>query len=447
MTAQEKPPGTGVDILIVEDSAVQALLLKRTLTQQGYTVTVARDGAEGLAMIRERKPTLVISDIEMPHMDGYAMCREIKRDETLRDIPVILLTSLTDPEDIVRGLHAGADNYLTKPYDEEYLLTRVAYVLTNKKPRQSDNVGAGLELHFAGKSHIIDSDRQQILDLLISTFENAVQQNRALLKTQLELKALNAALQQANAAALAASRAKSDFLARMSHELRTPLNAIIGYSEMLQEEAEDLGQADFIPDLQKIYMAGKHLLALINDILDLSKIEAGKMDLYLETFDIATMIRDVAATIRPLVEKNANTLQVLCPVEVGSMRADLTKVRQSLFNLLSNACKFTQQGTVGLTVTRGPVDGVAWVTFRVSDTGIGMTPAQMARLFQAFSQAEAATASQYGGTGLGLAITRRFCQLMGGDVSVESELGQGSTFTIRLPMEVTAANATTRLAV
>jgi signal transduction histidine kinase len=232
-----------------------------------------------------------------------------------------------------------------------------------------------------------------------------------------------------------ASRYKSEFLANMSHELRTPLNAIIGYSEMLQEEAEDLGYQDFTPDLQKINAAGKHLLALINDILDLSKIEAGRMDLYLETFDLATMLRDVETTVQPLVEKNANTLVVQYADTLGSMRADLTKVRQALFNLLSNACKFTRQGTVTLAVTRQAEAGGAWLTFCVSDTGIGMTPAHMARLFQAFSQAEASTARQFGGTGLGLAITKQFCQLMGGDVAVESELGKGSTFTIRLPVE------------
>src|SRR5215831_14506432 len=193
-----------------------------------------------------------------------------------------------------------------------------------------------------------------------------------------------------------ASQHKSQFLATMSHELRTPLNAIIGYSEMLHEEAEDLGYADFLPDLQKIHAAGKHLLVLINDILDLSKIEAGKMDLFLEAFDIAPMVQDVITTVQPLAEKNANTLTVHHADNLGAMRADLTKVRQALFNLLSNACKFTTQGTITLAVARDTVDGVTWLTFRVSDTGIGMTPEQMGKLFQAFSQADTTTTRQYG---------------------------------------------------
>ena len=253
-----------------------------------------------------------------------------------------------------------------------------------------------------------------------------------------------------------ASQHKSQFLANMSHELRTPLNAIIGYSEMLQEEAEETGEEAFIPDLQKVNAAGKHLLGLINDILDLSKIEAGRMDLYVESFGIASMIAEVESVARPLVDKNGNTLIVECPDDIGEMQADLTKVRQSLFNLLSNAAKFTDHGTITLRVARGQGIGdrlqgtelatpvpynLSPVTFAVTDTGIGMTEEQLGRLFEAFSQAEASTRSQYGGTGLGLAISRHFCRLMGGDLTVTSVYGQGSTFTVRLPTVVKEPDA------
>ncbi len=253
-----------------------------------------------------------------------------------------------------------------------------------------------------------------------------------------EQRHIEESLRLAKEAAEAASRSKSTFLANMSHELRTPLNAIIGYSEMLQEEAEDLGRDDFVDDLGKVHAAGKHLLGLINDVLDLSKIEAGKMEIYPETFDIAEMVRGVASTIEPLAEKGGDTLVVDCPEGLGPMHADLTKIRQSLLNLLSNAVKFTERGTVTLAARREPVGERDWVTLDVKDSGIGMTPEQVARLFQPFTQADASTTRKYGGTGLGLTITRRFCQMMGGDVTVQSDPGRGSTFTIRLPAEYRA---------
>ncbi len=252
-----------------------------------------------------------------------------------------------------------------------------------------------------------------------------------------ELTEINAQLRQSQQEALAATEAKSQFLANMSHELRTPLNAIIGYSEMLEEEAQDLGKGEFIPDLNKINGAGKHLLTLINDILDLSKIEAGKMELYLETFDLKTMLEDVVATTRLLVQKKSNKLEVRLAPALGTMRADLTKVRQALFNLLSNASKFTERGTITLEAGREAANSEgAWIVLQVKDTGIGMTREQLSRMFQAFSQADASTVRKYGGTGLGLAITRHFCRMMGGDVTVASESGKGSTFTLRLPAEV-----------
>ncbi|MFN8636071.1 MAG: ATP-binding protein [Chloroflexota bacterium] len=337
-----------------------------------------------------------------------------------------------------------------------------------------------------------------------------------------ELQDANEQLGEMNTQLAEASQHKSQFLANMSHELRTPLNAIIGYSEMLQEEAEEIGEEAFIPDLQKVNAAGKHLLGLINDILDLSKIEAGRMDLHLETFEVSQLVQDVAAIVQPLMEKNGNALVVVCPPDVGEMRADLTKVRQALFNLLSNAAKFTEHGRIELRVewsegrgrmaaaeqrggdgqareagrlggtvaaadtwkpapTTPPVGagfqhpvpsdpnpnlpapqqpipatdpsdasigspspsqgggaGGGGFLFAVADTGIGMTDEQLGRLFEAFSQAEASTRSKYGGTGLGLAISRHFCRMMGGDLTVESVYGQGSTFTVRLPAVVEA---------
>jgi PAS domain S-box-containing protein len=236
----------------------------------------------------------------------------------------------------------------------------------------------------------------------------------------------------AKADAEAANVAKSEFLANMSHELRTPLNAVIMYSELLQEEAVDRGVESFVPDLERIRAGGKHLLALVNGVLDLSKIEAGKMDLYLETFDIASMVKDVATTVEPLVHKKSNKLILRFSPDIGTMHADLTKVRQILFNLLSNASKFTENGTITIDVSRAAGVG-GWITFRVSDTGIGMSSEQLQKLFQPFTQADASTTRKFGGTGLGLVISRSFCQMMGGDVVVESRPGEGSAFTVTLP--------------
>ncbi len=232
-----------------------------------------------------------------------------------------------------------------------------------------------------------------------------------------------------------ASQLKSKFLANMSHELRTPLNAIIGVTEMLHEDARELKREGELEPLERVLRAARHLLALINDILDLSKIEAGKMEIHLESFAIAPLVEDVVRTVGTLAAKNDNRVVVDCAADIGTMRADQTRIRQALLNLASNATKFTERGTVTISVKRVTEDRREWVTMAVTDTGIGLTREQMGRLFQEFIQADASTTRKYGGTGLGLAISRRFCQMMGGDIAVESEPGRGSIFTIRLPAD------------
>jgi signal transduction histidine kinase len=262
-------------------------------------------------------------------------------------------------------------------------------------------------------------------------------------------------LHEAKVAAEAANRSKSAFLANMSHELRTPLNAIINYSEMLQEDAQDSGSEDFLPDLEKIQTAGKHLLDMISDILDISKIEAGHVTLYLENFDVATMIEEVITTAQPLVEKKGNALALKTIGELGTMYADQPKVRQILLNLLSNAAKFTEKGVITIEVERikneklkqtkknknkdfnsGSNYNSQVLIFRVRDTGIGMTNEQLEQIFKPFTQADASTTKKYGGTGLGLTISQRLCQILGGEISVESEDGKGSTFIVSLPERV-----------
>jgi signal transduction histidine kinase/CheY-like chemotaxis protein len=250
-----------------------------------------------------------------------------------------------------------------------------------------------------------------------------------------------AELERAVTAAREANQAKSAFLAKMSHELRTPMNAIIGYSEMLLEDATAEGKQGMADDLQKILSAARHLLGLINDVLDLSKIEAGKMQLYLETFDLQTLVQEVTSTIAPLVEKRRNSLVVNCTPVIGSMHGDATKIRQTLLNLLSNSSKFTENGRVELKIEREISDNQVWVVMQVIDTGIGMTAEQMARLFKPFTQADESTASKFGGTGLGLAISKQFAQMMGGDITVTSTPGAGSNFTMRVPARVKPARS------
>jgi len=234
--------------------------------------------------------------------------------------------------------------------------------------------------------------------------------------------------------AVSANQAKSTFLANMSHELRTPMNAILGYSEMLIEEAEDVGQDDFVPDLKKINQAGNHLLSLINDVLDLAKIESGKMEAFAEDFDVGALIDQVVGTVQPLMSKNNNQLKIERGEQLGHAHQDHTKMRQALLNMLSNAAKFTHEGTITLRAERKSQADGEWLTFAVNDTGIGIPADKLDHVFEEFSQADSSTTRDYGGTGLGLPISRRFCQMLGGDLTVRSGVGKGSTFTMLVPV-------------
>ena len=291
------------------------------------------------------------------------------------------------------------------------------------------NIGGVGSLTYAGiryHASLLDAEKAEQVSL-----------NERLTITASELSLALARLEETNVALAEAGRQKSRFLASMSHELRTPLNAIIGYSEMLEEQASELGRPSFTQDLEKIHVSGRHLLGLIDNVLDLSKIEAGRMQMFAEQVDVAALVADLVTVASPLMAKKGNRLLVEHSSDLGALNTDTTKVRQVLLNLLSNSAKFTERGTVTLTAV--PSKDGATLTFSVCDTGIGMTPEQLGRLFEEFSQAEAGTYRHFGGTGLGLALSRRLARILGGDVSVESAFGGGSTFTFTVPREMPAA--------
>ncbi|MEO5339851.1 MAG: response regulator [Magnetococcus sp. MYC-9] len=411
-------------LLIVEDSAVQRVVLQRLLKKSGYALLSARDGEEGLALARTHRPSLVISDITMPKMDGYAMCQEIKQDPKLRRIPVLLLTGLDDPREVIHGLVAGADGYLTKPVNDQFLLEQIRSLLAFSDAEHGSGSPDGMAVTFAGESYLVKAGRRQTMNLLLSTYENAVRKNRELLHSQAVIQEKDALLIQT---IQAASRAKSDFIANLSHEIRTPMNAIVGFIELALRSEPNSNTRDY---LEKVEKASHALMGCLNDILDFSKIEAGKLELYpvpfnpFDLFDnLADMFGDQAA------DKGLELVFVIPPDYFPALVGDAKRLQQVFTNLLRNAIKFTDQGTVIVTahpstVTVGPVK----LTYSVQDTGIGIDSERINALFTPFAQADPSIAVRYGGSGLGLNICKQLVEMMGGHVWVESTLGRGSTF-------------------
>jgi signal transduction histidine kinase len=438
-----------IEILIVEDSPTQAERLRRLIQSLHYNARVAANGQLALAAIRERKPHLVLSDIVMPEMNGYDLCRAIKSDPTLRDIPVILVTSLNDPKDIIRGIECGADNFIRKPYAEDYLLNRISHMLMNQKLRKNQNVEIGIALYLGDQKHFINAERQQILDLLISTYEQAVQVNGELqarerqvieLNMRLahhaaELETINREIALKNLELAEASRMKSAFIANMSHELRTPLNAIIGFTGALLMKLPGPLTSDQDKQLNTIRASARHLLSLINDILDVAKIEAGKLTLSIEPVHCQELMTEVADTLRPLAQQKGLALEMALgeagqpPAIIDTDRRALTQI---LINLLNNAIKFTEQGTVRISLAQREEDGVLVTEMSIADSGAGIKEEDQAKLFQAFSQLDSTSTRHVEGAGLGLYLCQNLANAIGGALFFNSDYGSGSTFTLAL---------------
>jgi signal transduction histidine kinase len=394
-------------ILIVDDNKNNLLSLRGLIEEfiNDVQVIAADSGMVALNIVMKQPVDLIIMDIQMPGMDGFETAQMMRSWKKMEQIPIVFLTAAYKSTEFEqRGFAIGAADYLTKPIDSTQLISRI-----------------NSYLRFIRQEH----QHQQELEHKVQ--ERTVELSQAIQQ-----------LQAAKQVAEAANLAKSRFLANMSHELRTPLNAILGYCEMLQESMEDLGEAECLADLQKIQIAGKQLLELISQLLDLSKIEAGKMTVCYETVNLPALLDEVANLVQPLMKTRNNAFHFNYQEDIPkAIYADLMKLRQILLNLLSNAAKFTEGGQITFAVTSEIQDSQEWVIFRITDTGIGMTAEQLSQLFQIFTQADASTTRKYGGTGLGLAISKQFTEMMAGTLTMQSEVNQGTTVWVKLPVKGT----------
>jgi two-component system sensor histidine kinase/response regulator len=407
-----------VEILIAEDSPTQAQSLQHVLQQQGYHVTVTANGRQALEAARQRKPTIIISDVVMPEMDGYELSRQIKADPTLGDIPLILVTTLSDPQDVIRGLECCADNFILKPYDEQYLLSRVQFVLINREMRQTERVGMGVEIFFNGQKHFLSADRMQILNLLLSTYEVAIQRNRELKNSQEELRSLNAQLEGAN-------KELESFSYSVSHDLRAPLRAIGGYAGMLRRDHAGHLEPDAVKLLGHIEENVKRMGMLIDDLLEFSRL--GRKALSVQRLNLAHLTRECLKELA--TEQEGRKVEIVIG-ELPPCHGDLILVKQSLLNLLSNALKYTRKREAARIEIGGELRGDEYVA-HVRDNGVGFDMRYADKLFQVFQRLH--SQSEFAGTGVGLAIVKRAIEKHGGRVWAEAAPDKGATFYFSLP--------------
>ncbi|HBQ82978.1 MAG: hypothetical protein A2X03_07850 [Bacteroidetes bacterium GWA2_40_15] len=470
MSKKIKISDNETDILIVEDSPTQAAQIKYLLESYHYKVEVTRDGQQALVWLSEHKPSLVISDIVMPEMNGFELCEKIKSDERTEDIPVILLTSLSDPEEVIEGLSCGADSFITKPFNKEYLVSNIKKILTEEGTPESKRDTRGIEIYYGGKKRTIRTGPQEVIKFLLNIYRGAIHQNNELIQTRDELRSLNERLedlveertkelkkneekilafnaeleqriQERTAQLDAANKAKSEFLANMSHEIRTPMNAVLGYAELLGFMLEDSTQRNYI---ESIKSSGRSLLTLINDILDLSRIEAGKLELQFEYVNSQPFFSEFERIFSlRLSEKGLKFILDISSGTPAGIYIDDARLRQIILNLIGNAVKFTERGSIKLQVyTENPqiiiyskekTEEFIDLIIEVTDTGIGISQEMQEEIFNPFVQGQGQNVKKYEGTGLGLAITQRLVQLMNGTINLDSQLNRGSSFIIKIP--------------
>lgn len=420
-------------VLIAEDSPTQAMNLQYLLEQHDCRVVVCANGAQALAQAKQSRPDVVISDIVMPLMNGYELCRALKSEPDLADIPVLLVTSLNDPEDVLRGLDAGADSFLLKPYEENFLINRVRFILLHRQMRRADRGQIGVEINLNNHTHFITSDRLQILSLLLSTYEAAIQRNEDLRRSEEELRIANAALRNANAQLHErateleqANRELEAFTYTISHDLRAPLRHISGYAGMLDEEVgEELPQSarQYIRDIQQSL---RHMSRLMDELLAFSRLGRKPIDrMPVDMTDLATRaLQDVRD------DRYARARVEFGPLP--SVHADPLLMRQVWTNLLSNALKYSAPlgQDARIDVSGEVADG--YTRYSVRDNGVGFDPQYADRLFGVFQRLH--SSEQFEGTGVGLAIVERIIRRHGGQVSADSRPGEGATFTFALPL-------------
>jgi signal transduction histidine kinase len=419
-----------VNILIVEDSPTQTKLLRLILEEHGYSVDSAANGVEALEHIKNKAPDLIITDIIMPNMDGFELCKTLKGDPDLKRIPVMLLTSLSDPQDVIKGLQAGADNFLTKPYEDTFLISRIRYIFTNLELRAGNASNAQIEILFAGQKYLINSDRMQVVDLLLSTYENAIQKNNELHKAHNDLMEIHRQLEQKNIELEKLNKEKNHFLSVATHDLRNPLTTIYTAADLITEELKNTTSTETIEFLEMIKQSSKFMRDLINELLDVSVIESGKLSIRLEPVNLMELIKNNVTLNRVIAGRKQITVEYNTAGELPSLQLDRKKIEQLLNNLISNAIKYSYPRSRVLINARCEN---ADVIISVSDTGQGIPMSEMDRLFKPFPKISVKSTSGESSTGLGLVIVRKIVEAHGGRVWAESKVNVGTTFYISIP--------------